>query len=102
MRSRCDKDNLSLAIFYDHAAMVIGTVKEHVDSYCKYSKHIIVPMDLRGATQTAVDLDKFDALIFHYSVVISSPNFISANFAKRIREFTGTKILFIQDKLLNL
>jgi len=45
-----------------------------------------------------VDLKIFDAVIFHYTLVISSENHISEKFARQISQFPGPKILFLQDE----
>jgi hypothetical protein len=92
------RNKFGIALFYDHASVVIGTVADHVNSFPRFSKHYIVPMDLRGAAAADIELDKFDALVFHYSVVISSEAYLRKSFAKKVAKFSGTKILLIQDE----
>ena len=45
----------------------------------------------------ALDLDYFDVAVIHYSVVLSSLNYLSADFRDKLRRFRGLKVEFIQD-----
>ncbi len=75
-----------------------GTVDLHINSFSKYSKFNVVTLDSFVAGQLDLDLDMFDAVVLHYSIVISLPHFISEEFGSRIARFSGPKILFIQDE----
>jgi len=44
-----------------------------------------------------LDLDEFDVIIIHYSLVIISDSYLSPAFRYKIRRFQGLKIQFIQD-----
>ena len=80
------------------AARHTGTVDLHIKSFKQYSEHNIVILDSFVAGQLDVDVNMFDAIIFHYSIVISLPQYIDENLAKKITAFKGPKILFIQDE----
>jgi len=46
----------------------------------------------------ALDLDDFDVVVIHYSIVLSDPVFVSPHFMERLQRFRGLKVQFIQDE----
>lgn len=99
-------DPLNVAILYDPASCHVSTVREHLKAFQRYSSHDItfIPaankwgvsskIDLLGS----VDLSLFDVAIVHYSIRISKSHHLNENFAEALQEFSGLKILFIQDE----
>ncbi|MFO0765330.1 MAG: hypothetical protein U0231_00745 [Nitrospiraceae bacterium] len=45
-----------------------------------------------------LDLDEFDVVVLHYSLVIISDHYLSPSFQEQIRRFRGLKIQFLQDE----
>ncbi|MCF6199800.1 MAG: glycosyltransferase [Hyphomicrobiaceae bacterium] len=80
------------------AARHIGTVDFHIKSFGQYSRHNVVTLDSHTAGQMDVDVHMFDAIVFHYSIVISLPQYLANELLQKISTFNGPKILFIQDE----
>lgn len=76
----------------------IGTVRDHLAAFCEYSRNAVFIADTPSAAKFDIDLGMFDAVVLHYSLIISSPRHVPPAIAERIRAFTGYKILFIQDE----
>lgn len=87
-----------IIFLYDDNAMHIGTVRDHVRSFSKYSRHEIVTIDVIAASYILPKHEYFDVLVLHYSIVISSVNFISDSMKTWVSSFSGKKIVFIQDE----
>lgn len=80
------------------AARHTGTVDIHIRAFEQFSRHNVLTLDSHVAGQIDLDLSLFDAIVFHYSIVISLPHYLSEVLAKKIEAFSGPKILFIQDE----
>jgi hypothetical protein len=75
-----------------------NTVLDHIDAFRRFSRHqvrIFNPKALKRSL--ALDLDEFDVVVVHYSVVPSDPHFISPHLREKLRRFDGLKVQFIQD-----
>jgi hypothetical protein len=75
-----------------------NTVIDHMEAFSRFSRHEVRtfnPKSLRRSV--ALDLDDFDVIVIHYSVVLSSPLYISPHFLETLRRFRGLKVQFIQD-----
>ncbi|TVO72433.1 glycosyltransferase family 1 protein [Sedimenticola selenatireducens] len=88
------KHILLLCHYYPGAA---GAIIDHIESFSKHSKNKYLILSNMGELPDWLELDRFDALIFHYSLIACYDNYISPSGRKRIREFTGFKAAFVQD-----
>lgn len=88
----------NILLLYAEAACHTGTVELHVNSFKQYSRYNIVKLDSHVAGQMDLDVTLFDAIVFHYSIVISLPQYVNDSLAGKISAFNGPKILFIQDE----
>ncbi|MBY0548401.1 MAG: hypothetical protein K2W95_13980 [Candidatus Obscuribacterales bacterium] len=91
---------LNVCILLDEFSANIGTVYEHLNSFRQYLPHNVsyLPATTNSIVPVHVDLSVFDVVIVHYSVRLSLSNFIDANIAQQLADFSGLKILFIQDE----
>ena len=74
----------------------VGTIRDHVDAIIGCKAANVVKSDCSIADQ--VNLSKFDIVIFHYSLVVALPSYVSPKLRRNIAAFKGLKILFIQDE----
>lgn len=92
--------NILLLCQYDpyNAAMVV----EHINAiYVHSANRIYVLQDFvrrGGILPDGVNLDDFDAVIFHYSVSVALDSYIAPKTRMALSEFAGLKIAFIQDE----
>lgn len=107
MQSKLEQESsLNVAIFYDHASTHVGTLKEHLESFKRFSSNDITYIPATTSSGTGeeidgigpIDLSIFDVVIVHYSIRISLRHHLIQNFANSIKDFSGLKVLFIQDE----
>lgn len=89
---------LSVLLICSGPTANIGTVLDHIAAFKTQSIHDITIADATFVSVAAIELDSFDVLVFHYSIVLSDSNHIRPELAERIRTFCGLKVAFIQDE----
>jgi hypothetical protein len=88
----------NVLLLCDDAARHTGTVDNHIQALKEFSASNVVIMDSRAAGSMDIDLELFDAIVFHYSIVISMSQFLQPAFFARLANYSRPKILFIQDE----
>ncbi len=89
---------MNILLLCSDSARHTGTVEVHIRAFKQYSRHNVVTLDSSAAGKIDVDVELFDAIVFHYSIIISLPQFLSDELTQRIAAFNGPKVLFIQDE----
>jgi hypothetical protein len=90
-------------------AAIASTIVDHLCSFGRYSRHHVYflqnerPLrgDIFGLVRTFpkwLNLNRFDVLVIHYSNYLPSELHFDARARARIRDFTGLKVLFLQDE----
>lgn len=88
--------NVLLLADNNHAAAV---VRDHIQGIVKYSRHnifIVNPICRRSGY--FLDLEKFDAVIIHYSICTLFDYYFPENYRIALEAFGGAKIQIIQDE----
>lgn len=75
-----------------------NTIVDHIDAFKAYSKHHIWVYSNLGKFSRKLDLDRFDVVIIHYSIFILSSTFLRNSAKKKLRDYQGMKVIFIQDE----
>jgi len=77
-----------------------ATVTDHLDAFGRYSRHRVRELSFLRRLPSALDLTQFDVLVIHYSIAIGylSEHYISPAAKRRVRDFPGLKVVFIQDE----
>lgn len=75
-----------------------GTVADHIRAFEDFSAETIYAFDSGFASRQDIDLNHFDVIVLHYSIVISHATYLSKQFSERLAEYGGLKVLFIQDE----
>lgn len=75
-----------------------NTIVDHIDSFVQYSRHSIFIFSNLGDIPDQLNLENFDVIIIHYSLSILFDRFISSSARKKIHDFQGLKVLFVQDE----
>lgn len=76
-----------------------NTVLDHIGAFRRYSRHDVStfnPVGMRDSV--ALDLDSFDVVVVHYSLVLPLDAYVSTAFRDKLRRFRGLKVQFIQDE----
>jgi len=75
-----------------------NTVLDHINAFGRFSRHQVLTFNTKSMRRSlALDLDDFDVVVVHYSVVLSSPLYMSSSFMDKLRRYRGLKIEFLQD-----
>lgn len=89
---------LRVLVLYDEYSIHVNTTRDYLEAYSRYSDHDVYYVSGVRNAQCPYTLDAFDAVFLHYSVRLCLEDHISPNFAARLKEFQGLKVLFIQDE----
>lgn len=95
---KLNSPRLDLLLLCDFVEGSASTIIDHVRGLEKFSRHAIHIFNSKGDTSGWLDLDRFDGLIIHYSLVACMDSYIGPNLRAAIRRFTGLKSVFIQDE----
>ena len=102
-----ERRRLSVAMLYDGVgSMHVNTIKEHLESFDKYSTHDFTFIPATPSywqqspedVQKAVDFSIFDAVFVHYSIRLSIKEHFDEGLVRALERFNGLKALFIQDE----
>lgn len=75
-----------------------GTIVDHIDALAAYSTHRVWLYSNLGDLSPKLKLNHFDVIILHYSLCLYSDNYVSRSAKKKLRDFKGLKVVFIQDE----
>ena len=90
--------NQRILILYAAETVSVGTVADHLYAFAEHSRYEVHYVHAVRGVRAALDLELFDAVFLHYSVRLVFPDYLSPEFASKLRSYTGPKILFIQDE----
>lgn len=75
-----------------------NTIADHIEAFENYSQHRIWLHSQTGLISETLDLNRFDAIIIHYSLCLFNDYYIAQSSKNRLRDYPGLKIIFIQDE----
>lgn len=82
----------------DYRNDIASTVREHIDALATWSKHRIKKVSILGDLPPRLDLNHFDAILIHYSLIACHNKYVSASTRAALGKFRGLKAIFIQDE----
>lgn len=89
---------LEILLLCDYRSDIASTVREHIDALTQQSKHRIRMVSIFGDLPRRLQLDHFDAVIIHYSLIACHHRCISPSAREALGKFCGLKAIFIQDE----
>lgn len=90
--------NVLLLCDYHLPGSNANALADHINSFQKYSKHNIFVLSSVGDLPADFDIDVFDVLVIHYSIVVIGTSYLSEWAKERIANFKGLKVQYIQDE----
>jgi len=76
-----------------------NTVLDHINALHQLSRHQVRTFNPTGMKNSlALDLNEFDVVVIHYSLVLSDERYVSTAFREKLKRFRGLKVQFIQDE----
>ncbi|RUR11857.1 hypothetical protein [Legionella septentrionalis] len=89
---------LNILFLCDKPTGNANTILDHISAFETYSNHTIWTYSNLGDFSPKLQLARFDAIIVHYSLSLLYDHFISPAAKRQLREFSGLKVLFVQDE----
>ena len=89
---------MNILLLWDNAHNVAATVKQHVSALESYSAHRIQCISVFGELPPGLQLEHFDGLVIHYSLVAAHSSYVSSLMRQTISSFRGIKAIFVQDE----
>jgi hypothetical protein len=90
---------LSILLLCDDGPGNPNTVLDHIAAFRRYSRHQVRMFNPRSMSgSVALDLDEFDVVVIHYSLVLINERYVSKHFRDKLIRFRGLKVQFIQDE----
>lgn len=90
--------SLEILLLCDYRSDIAATVRDHIDSMVRDSRHRIRILSLFGDLPASLELDRFDAVVIHYSLIACHNAYLSAATRRSLGQFNGLKAIFIQDE----
>lgn len=90
--------SLNILLLCDYRDDIAATVRDHIAALEQYSQHRWRRLSMLGDIPARLDLNRFDVVVVHYSLVASDDAFISPAARRRIATSSALKALFIQDE----
>lgn len=75
-----------------------STIRDHIVSFKQFSDHNIFIFSNIGEAPPSLRLEKFDVLVIHYSLFALWDSYIGPELKRKIRDFNGLKVQFVQDE----
>ena len=89
----------SVLLLCDDDPSHAGNVIDHIGALTGHSRHHVVRVNPRvGDRGAQLDLEDFDAIVIHYTIVVTLDAYLPFELAERISRFGGLKVQFIQDE----
>lgn len=88
---------LNILLLCDYIPGTANTIIDHIEAFKRHSKHSILTLNNRPTLPENFNIDNFDVIVLHYSLIISHNNYLCTVSREKIRLFKGLKIVFIQD-----
>ena len=88
----------SVLLLADDSTAHAATILDHIAALTEFSRadwYVYNPRDV--SSSRLLDLGEFDAVVIHYSLVIIADTYLDPSFRRKLHEYRGLKIQFIQD-----
>jgi len=89
---------LEVLLLCDRMSGIAATVFDHIDALERFSRHRIRRLEMLGDIPESVDLNRFDVIIVHYTLVLCADYYVSPAARQRLAEARALKAMFIQDE----
>lgn len=90
---------LQILLLADDQRGAPATIHDHIGSFSRYSRHRVHTFNPRNLGRSRfLDLDHFDVVVIHYSLVVIWDDYFSPWFRDRVARYDGLKVQFLQDE----
>jgi hypothetical protein len=89
---------LEILLICDRVTGIAATVFDHIHALEKFSRHTVRRLEILGDIPASLDLNRFDVIVVHYTLVLCSDYYISPSARQRLARARALKAMFIQDE----
>jgi hypothetical protein len=90
---------LSILLLADDQKGHPNTIHDHIQAFRRHSRHRVELYNPRGIARSRfLDLNAFDVVVVHYSIVVIWDDYLAPSFREQIAAFDGLKVQFLQDE----
>lgn len=89
---------MRILLLCDYRPAGPATVVDHIHALQRDTGHDVSTLSILGDLPDRLDLEQFDAVILHYSLVIANDSYLAPLARYRLRKYAGIKAVFIQDE----
>ena len=89
---------LSILLLCDFQPRIATTVRDHIEALECLSRHRWYRLSMLGDIPASVDLNRFDAIVVHYTLSASIERYLSIRSRARLGSCRALKAIFIQDE----
>ena len=93
-----DSERARCLLLADYETFAVGTIVQHALALRDLSTHNVALTNVATLSRIKFDPDKYDVIVFHYSIVIANGFNIGPALRQRLGKSTALKVLFIQDE----
>ena len=93
---------LAVLLLCDRYSWSPGTVHRHIAALSADSRHDVRVLPHYGELPDELELERFDAVVLHYSIFMFDPAHLGPGARRRLAAFAGVKAAFIQDEHRNI
>ena len=102
MSIRPENKSMNVLLLCALPPVAAGTIRDHVHALTNFSRHRVHCFPHVGVMSNrlpqGIDLERFDAIVIHYSVYLLADSYIGPADRARISAYRGVKLLFLQDE----
>src|SRR6266498_2920028 len=92
------QSKVSILLLCDDQLGNANTVLDHINAFLQLSRYKVYKYNPKELPfNYFLDLNEFEVVVIHYSLPIVSDHFISHDLRRKIHNFKGLKIQYIQD-----
>jgi hypothetical protein len=93
-----NSSSLETLLLCDYRRNVAATVCDHIDALRQHTGQVVKMLSCLGNFPENLDLNRFDVVIVHYSLILSSDSYLTEFARSKLRDFAGLKVVFVQDE----
>lgn len=99
MEGRLVTDRASVLLLADDSGPTAETVGMQLNALLNTSRHDVRLFNPRGiAGSLSLDLDEFDAVIVHWTLLCCSDSYLHRSFREKLHRYSGLKVQMLQDE----
>jgi hypothetical protein len=89
---------LQVLLLCDYRKDIAATVRDHIEALCKLSQHVVRRVSVFGDIPERLDLNRFDVIVIHYSLIACNDAYLSSRARSLIRSCHALRTVFVQDE----